>query len=114
MNNEEATRYLAAKMPELGTQIHGLSRDGNFAGVLQAVVNHQHSLLASHRVAKVTETIRQLWQIYLRGNETVRFLVKNLYLRAQLCLEQRCNRKEWKYIMVRIPAGFGRLTRSLL
>ncbi|PZP42140.1 MAG: hypothetical protein DI598_17270 [Pseudopedobacter saltans] len=108
-----AARYLAFGIPAIKEQILYLSKCKNFAGVLQSIINHQHQLLIEHKMNQLSRTIHFIWNVYRRGNSNIKFLIKNLYLRAQKLFTEKCSPAEWLFIQTHMPKEFIKLSNNL-
>lgn len=91
---------------EIRSEIRPLFRKHNFAGVLQAVVNHLRTLKDQGNIEKIGVHIRFLGKIYERGNHYVRYMLENLFVRSLRGLERRSVEAEWLSIQAHMPVMF--------
>ncbi|QES88370.1 DUF7674 family protein [Rhizosphaericola mali] len=99
----KAARYLAFRIPTIKTEILKLSAMRNFAAILQSIINYQHEILSGHKVEQLKVSIQAIGRIYVKGNTHIRYLIRNLYLRAQAFYADRCTNTEWILIQSYVP-----------
>lgn len=104
-----ASYYLAGVLPEIDMQILRLAFRANFAGVLQAIINFQRKQLHMHRAEGVANAAYYVGIAYSRGNQSVRYLIENLFIRSLGKLSEHCSQQEWAYILNNIPDPFCQL-----
>lgn len=98
---------MACRYKEIRCEIVLLARKKNFAGVLQALVNHLRFLQAKHDLAKVSRYIKYLAPIYDKGNKYVQYLIENLFVRSFGSLRNHSGREEWAILYAQLPTRFA-------
>ncbi|MDA3613819.1 DUF7674 family protein [Polluticaenibacter yanchengensis] len=106
VNEDKAAIYLAVHHKEISEEIKKLSSVENFAGVLQAVVNQLRRLLDTGEFAKITRHIKYIGWIYKMGNEYIKYIIENLFVRSLEGLRKKCSPAQWQRIYTDIPKSF--------
>lgn len=109
INQIRASRYFAAKVPEIKEEINVLTITGNFAGVLQAVVNHLKSLLQERQIKTMTSIIRNVGWVYARGSQYIKEIIGNLFVRSFEGLRKRCGVPQWQLLYCKFPPAFRKI-----
>lgn len=103
INENTASVYLAYHYGEIGKEINELSTRKNFAGIFQAIVNHINLLLSKGQSEKIGARIKVIGWLYKRGNEYVRYIIENLFVRSFEGMKRRCTTEQWIYVYQLIP-----------
>lgn len=106
LNQTNAARYLSAHYPEIKEEIDDLASHQNFAGVLQAVVNYLKQLLANTAFKTMSRQIRFVGWIYFKGDQYIRYIVENLFIRALVSIQKRCSLQQWHFLYIKLPKPF--------
>ncbi|ADY52142.1 MULTISPECIES: DUF7674 family protein [Bacteroidota] len=106
INEDRAAVYLAEHHKEISNEIRELSAHKNFAGILQAVVNLIRCLLEKGEFTKITRHIRYIGWIYQRGNDYIRYIIENLFVRSFEGIRRRCSPNQWQQLYTEIPKPF--------
>ena len=106
LNYSRASYYMAGRFKEIRSEIKSLARHQNFAGVMQALVNHIKSLQAMGQEAKVKRYICYVGKIYSRGNDYVQYIIENLFVRSLGSLQRRASPTSWQAVMCGMPKAF--------
>lgn len=106
INEEKAAVYLANHHKEIGEEIRELSVSRNFAGILQAVINLIRDLLTKGEFVKISRHIKFEWWIYQRGNEYIKYIIENLFVRSFEGIRKRCSISQWQRLYEEIPKPF--------
>ncbi|AIM39084.1 hypothetical protein KO02_22140 [Sphingobacterium sp. ML3W] len=103
INEKKASDYLEIQYVEIKEEIHKLSAHKNFAGVFQAIVNHINLLLSTGQIEKIGLKLKLIGWLYRRGNEYVRYIIENLFVRSFEGMKKRCTAEQWIYMYQSIP-----------
>lgn len=106
INQTGASRYLAAHYLEIKEEINTLSSDRNFAGVLQAIINYLRVLLTHSQIKAMSHFIRSVGWVYCRGNQYVKYIVENLFVRSFEGIRKRCTPQQWQFLFKKLPQPF--------
>lgn len=106
LNPPKASRYLSAHYPEIKEEIDSLSSDQNFAGVLQAVVNYLNHLRANAAIRTMSRLIRFVGWLYCRGDQYIKYLIENLFVRSFAGIRKRCTPQQWHFLYKKFPKPF--------
>lgn len=103
INENAASVYLAHHYGEIQEEITQLSLKRNFAGIFQAIVNHINLLLSNGQIEKIGVRIKFIGWLHKRGNEYVRYIIENLFVRSFEGMKRRCTAEQWIYVYQLIP-----------
>ncbi|PUV25838.1 hypothetical protein DCO56_02370 [Sphingobacterium athyrii] len=106
LNQYRVGMYLILHYREIRSEINLLIRKHNFAGALQAVVNHLRVLSADRNIDKLCRHIHFLGTLYNRGNHYVKYMMENLFVRSLAGLKRIYSAEEWTRIEYRLPLSF--------
>lgn len=112
VNEDKAAVYLAVHHKEISDEIKKLSSGKNFAGVLQAVVNQLRSLLERGEFTKITRHIKYIGWIYNVGNEYIKYIIENLFVRSLEGIRKKCSPEQWQRLYTDIPKSFQAIYRA--
>lgn len=103
INENKAIDYITIHYKEINDEIRQLSNHKNFAGILQAVVNFLKTQLTNGKIQKIGDRIKVMGWLHKRGNDYVRFIIENLFVRSFDSLKKSCTAPQWEDIYKRIP-----------
>lgn len=103
INEDTAGTYLAYHYGEIKDEINELSTRKNFAGIVQAIVNHINSMLTKGKAEKIGTQIKFIGWLYKRGNDYVKYIIENLFVRSFEGMKRRCTTEQWIYVYQLIP-----------
>lgn len=106
INPTRASRYLAAHYPEIKGEIYVLSKNKNFAGVLQAIVNYLRVLIANSEITEVSRHIKFVGCLYVKGNKYIKYIIENLFVRSFEGIRKRSTPQQWQFIFQNLPLPF--------
>lgn len=106
LNQYGAGLYMALHYKEIRSEINFLLRKHNFAGALQAVINHLRSLIVLQSTDKICQHIHFLGMIYGRGNHYVKYILENLFVRSLGGLRRISSVNTWAVIEAQLPTPF--------
>lgn len=101
-----ASAYLGSRFSEIKAEIRSLSRYGNFPGVLQAVVNNLKQLIVQGRVKTVSRRIGFVCWVYMNGDQYIKDIVENLFVRSFQGIQRRSTTEQWNLIYKKMPLKF--------
>ena len=101
-----ASAYLGCRFSEIKVEIRSLSKYRNFPGVLQAVVNNLKQLVVQGRVKAVSQRIGFVYWVYMNGDQYIRYIVENLFVRSFNGIQKRATTEQWNFIYKKIPLPF--------
>lgn len=103
INENKATDYITVHYKEINNEIRQLSNHKNFAGILQAVVNFLKSQLTNGQIQKIGDRIKVMGWLHKRGNDYVRFIIENLFVRSFDSMKKSCTPPQWEDLYKRFP-----------
>lgn len=109
INETVASHYLAKHYDEIREQIDTLSSRRNFAGIFQAIVNHFNLLVSEGQLEKIGIRLKYMSWLYKRGNEHVRDIIENLFVRSFRGMRRRCTTEQWIYMYQHIPQNLKQI-----
>lgn len=109
INENKASAYLENHYDEIKEEIHKLYVHQNIAGIFQAVVNFLRFLLESGQVNKIGKCITVMEPLYNRGNEYLRYIIENLFIRSFDGIKRRCSPDEWSDLYRQIPLNLKKV-----
>lgn len=109
INENKATDYITAYYKEIHDEIRQLSSRENFAGILQAAVNFLKLLLTNGQIQKIGDRIKVMGWLHKRGNDYVKFIIENLFVRSFDGMKRRCTTVEWNNLYKGIPVALKKV-----
>lgn len=109
INENRATQYIVAHYGEIRQELDQLSAHRNFAGVLQAVVNFLRFLLAKGQIDKAGKHIRVFGRLYTKGNDYLKYIIENLFIRSFEGIKRQCTTDEWNLLYKQIPVNLKKI-----
>lgn len=109
INRNKAAKCIAIRYPEIKNDIRSLTLQKNFAGIMQTVINHLFQLLQESKHHAVSAKIHWMGWLYKRGNNTIKDLIENLFVRSFHSMKKRCNPQQWNYLLTKSPKVFQRI-----
>lgn len=106
VNPARAAHYLAAHYPQIKEEIYTLSKNENFAGVLQAIVNYLRMLLTNSEIRKISRLIKFVGCLYPKGNEYIKYIIENLFVRSFEGIRKRSTPQQWQFLFQNFPPPF--------
>jgi len=106
LNYLKASYRIAGHFKDISKEIKSLAQHQNIAGVVQALINYLKTLQSIGQEAKLPRYICYVGMIYSRGNDYVRYMIENMFVRALGSLERRCSAAGWKAIAKCMPKPF--------
>jgi len=106
LNQYRIGLYMILHYREIRSEINLLIRKHNFAGALQAVVNHLRTLSAARDIDTLCRHIHFLGALYSRGNHYVKYMMENLFVRSLTGIKRIYTVEEWITIENRLPLSF--------
>jgi len=105
ISEEAASAYLEVHYGEIKEQIHHLAVHKNFAGVFQAIVNFLQFLLEKGQVNKVGIRMQVIGKLHEKGNDYLKYIIENLFIRSFKGIKRRCTMEEWSLLYRQIPVN---------
>mgnify|MGYP003398497835 CR=1 FL=1 len=105
INEKSAGVYLARHYGEIKDEIHRLSVLKNFAGILQAIVNYLKLLLEKRQLNKLGTRIKTIGPLHKKGNDYLKYIIENLFVRSFEGIRRRCTAEEWAALYKEIPSN---------
>lgn len=112
INRNKAAKYFANYYPEIKEEIKFLSRQNNFAGIIQSIINYLFQLLEDSKQRIVAAKIKDMGRLYRRGNHAIKDLMENLFIRSFHAMKKRCNPQEWNFVLEKCPAVFQKIYQN--
>lgn len=106
LNRYRASYFLAQRCTAIQSDLRSLAQKRNFAGLLQAVINHLRVLHANREFVTINAYINHLSRAYGRGNGCVRYLIENLFVRSLGFLKKNSTPAEWIVLYNHLPLAF--------
>lgn len=113
LNYLRASYFMAMRFKDLRSGIQRLTKQRNFAGVLQLQVNHLRTLQEAGSLKQLQSHIAYLGKIYQKGNSYVQYIIENLFVRSLKSLEKNSRVGEWERIYAQLPPSFASLYDKL-
>lgn len=112
INEARAAVFIAEHHKEIYHEIKELSAHKNFAGILQAIVNLIRTLQEKGDFMKIITHIKYIGWIYHRGNDYIKYIIENLFVRSFEGMRKRCSSNQWKQVYAEMPKAFQVIYRS--
>lgn len=109
LNRYRASYFIARHCTAIQNDLHALAEKKNFAGLLQAIVNHLRILHAQKQFAEINSYINHLGCVYNKGNSYVRDMIENLFVRSLGSLKRRSSAEDWIFVYDHLPKPFARV-----
>ncbi|KMQ67530.1 hypothetical protein ACM39_11675 [Chryseobacterium sp. FH2] len=106
INQKIATEYLKFFYPPLRKEIAQLSKQDNFAGVIQATVNYLKNLLQESKINIIAHHIKLMDMIYTGGDTYVKDMIENLFVRSFESFKKHTKIQHWKLLYQYMPVSF--------
>lgn len=101
-----ASCYLGSRFLEIKSEIRSLSKYNNFPGVLQAIVNNLKELITQGKVKTVSRRIRFVAWVYINGDQYIKYIVENLFIRSFKGIHKQCTENQWQLLYKNLPKPF--------
>lgn len=105
INQNELSYIVANELPEVQEEIDHLRSKENIAGVMQIVATYAKDMLRAKHFNKVSRCIRLVGWLYGRGNDAVRDIIANVFVRSFNGMRGLCSQWEWIKLRERMPAN---------
>ena len=105
INQMEIRDIIISEIPEVKDEVSKLSSKDNIAGAMQIVVTFTRDMLKGHHLSKVHWCIALIGWVYGRGNEMVRDIIANIFVRSFNGMRNLCSQVEWQIIQEQMPAN---------
>lgn len=112
INRNKAAKYFANYYPEIKEEIRFLSLRKNFAGIIQSIINYLFHLLEQSKQIMVVSKIKEMGWLYTRGNNDVKDLIENLFVRSFRAMQKRCSPAEWNFLLEKCPIAFQNIYQN--
>ena len=112
INRNKAAKYFANYYPEIKEEIRFLSLRKNFAGIIQSIINYLFHLLEQSKQIIVVSKIKEMGWLYTRGNNEVKDLIENLFVRSFRAMQKRCSPKDWNFLLEKCPIAFQNIYQN--
>ncbi|MBD8080847.1 hypothetical protein IC610_00260 [Chryseobacterium sp. GCR10] len=109
INENAAIEHLKVFYPTIQNEIVQLSAQDNFAGVIQATVNHLKSLLQESKINIVNHNIKMMDWIYRNGTNTVQQIIENLFVRSFRSFKKQTDLHQWNILYQFMPVNFQKI-----
>lgn len=106
INQKIAIEYLKFFYPPLRKEIAQLSKQDNFAGVMQATVNYLKNLVQESKISIVAHHMKLMDMIYKGGDTYVKDMIENLFVRSFESFKKHTKMQNWKILYQYMPANF--------
>ncbi|MBP3944107.1 hypothetical protein J5U18_11165 [Sphingobacteriaceae bacterium WQ 2009] len=101
-----ASNYLSYRFPAIKQEIKQLKSHNNFAGILQAIVNYLKQLIVDGKIRMVSRLIKFVAIVFTHGNNYIKEIIENLFVRSLESMHKRCDVNQWHYVYQKLPAPF--------
>lgn len=109
INENAAIEHLKVFYPTIQHEIVQLSAQDNFAGVIQATVNHLKNLLQESKISIVNHNIKMMDWIYRNGTKTVKQIIENLFVRSFKSFKKQTDLHQWNILYHYMPLNFQKI-----
>ena len=106
INENAAIEHLKVFYPTIQNEIVQLSAQDNFAGVIQATVNHLKNLLQQSKINIVNHNMKMMDWLYRNGTQNVQLLIENLFVRSFNSFKKQTDEHQWKFLYQYMPVKF--------
>ncbi|MCA5005559.1 DUF7674 family protein [Sphingobacterium bovistauri] len=113
INENIASAYLESHYDEIKDEIkdeiHKLSSRKNFPGILQAIINLLRFLQEKGQIQKIGLHIKVIGRLYNNGNDYLKYIIENLFIRSFEGIRKRCTTHEWNALYKQIPVNLKKI-----
>ncbi|SHL23282.1 DUF7674 family protein [Chryseobacterium polytrichastri] len=106
INQKMAVEYLKFFYPTIRNEITQLSKQNNFAGVMQATINYLKDLLLDSKINIIGHHIKLMEFIYKKGNSYVKDMIENLFIRSFESFKKHTKIQYWNDLYNYMPVKF--------
>ncbi|WP_415328548.1 hypothetical protein [Chryseobacterium sp. MMS23-Vi53] len=106
INQKIAIEYLKFFYPPLRNEITQLSKQDNFAGIMQATVNYLKNLLQESKVNIIAHHIKLMDMIHKGGDTYVKDMIENIFVRSFESFKKHTKIQHWKLLYQYMPVNF--------
>jgi len=106
INQKMAVEYLKFFYPPIRSEITQLSKQNNFAGVMQATINYLKDLLLESKINIIGHHIKLMEFIYEKGNSYVKDMIENLFVRSFESFKKHTKTQYWNDLYNYMPVKF--------
>ena len=86
-----------------------LSAQDNFAGVIQATVNHLKNLLQQSKINIVNHNMKMMDWLYRNGTNNVQQIIENLFVRSFRSFKKQTDTHQWNILYQYMPVNFQKI-----
>lgn len=101
----ELAEIICTEIPDIKPELNKLSSKENIAGMIQIVVTFTRELLKTRNWGKVNWNMMLIGWIYGRGDQTIKDIIENVYVRSFNGMKNICGQFEWEILQKKIPAN---------
>ncbi|KPH10841.1 hypothetical protein [Chryseobacterium sp. ERMR1:04] len=106
INQKMAVEYLKFFYPTIRSEITQLSKQNNFAGVIQATINYLKDLLVDSKITIIGHHLKLMDGIYRNGNSYVKDIIENLFIRSFESFKKHTKIQNWNILYNYMPVKF--------
>lgn len=106
INKKIAVEYLKFFYPPLRGEIVQLSKQNNFAGVIQATINYLKDLLLESKINIIGHHIKLMEGIYRNADSYVKDMIENLFVRSFGSFKKHTKVQQWNILYNYMPLKF--------
>lgn len=106
INQKMAVEYLKFFYPTIRSEITQLSKQNNFAGVIQATINYLKDLLVDSKITIIGHHLKLMDGIYRNGNSYVKDMIENLFIRSFESFKKHTKIQNWNILYNYMPVKF--------
>ncbi|MGK6352157.1 DUF7674 family protein [Parapedobacter sp. DT-150] len=105
INQNELSSIIESELPEVKDEIVHLTAKDNVAGAMQIVATYMRDMMQEKKLAKVVRCMKLVGWLYGRGNDRVRDIIANVFVRSFNGLRNACSQWEWVQLREQMPAN---------
>lgn len=109
INENGAIEHLKIFYPTIQQEIGQLSAQNNFAGAIQATVNHLKNLLQESKINIVNHNIKMMDWLYRNGTQNVKQIIENLFVRSFRSFKKQTDIHQWNMLYQYMPVSFQKI-----
>ena len=109
INENAAIEHLKVFYPTIQKEIVQLSAQDNFAGVIQATVNHLKNLLQQSKINIVNHNMKMMDWLYRNGTNNVQQIIENLFVRSFRSFKKQTDTHQWNILYQYMPVNFQKM-----
>lgn len=113
IKKDELAEIVQNEIPESKQEIEKLTQKDNVAGIVQILANLLKDLVRSKSWIRVKWVLMFTGWLYDRGENYIKDIIENIFVRALGSVNKMCTAREWGYIKQSTPVRIYRIYLSM-